>query len=42
MSNVFERDETVEYITGSGCLLIENLCQCFFSFPNSGINIKDY
>ena len=42
MSYVIERDEEVRYINGSGCLLIEICTNVFFSFPNSGINIKEY
>ena len=42
MSTVIERDEAVRYINGSGCLLIEICTNVSFSFPNSGINIKEY
>ena len=42
MSNVIERDEEVRYINGSGCLLIKTCTNVSFSFPNSGINIKEY
>ena len=42
MSIVIERDEEVRYINGSECLLIEICANVSFSFPNSGINIKEY
>ena len=42
MSNVIDRDEEVRYINGSGCLLIEICTNVSFSFPNSGINVKEY
>ena len=42
MPNVIERDEEVRYINGSECLFIEICANVSFSFPNSGINIKDY
>ena len=42
MSNVIERDGEVRYINGSRCLLIEICTNVCFSFPNSGINIKEY
>ena len=41
MLNVIERDEEVRYINSSGCFLIEIYTNVsFFSFPNSGINIR--
>ena len=42
MPNVIERDEEVRYINGSECLFIEICANVYFSFPNSGINIKEY
>ena len=42
LGEIFERDEEVRYINGSGCLLIEICINVCFSFPNSGINIKEY
>ena len=41
MSNVIERDEEVRYINGSECLLIEICTNVSFSFPNSGITLKN-